>query len=520
VSRSDQGPTTEPSSVVAGRRALSPTPAPVAAGRHALHGTVRVFLAEALFLPTALVSTGYLTRHLGTGGYGYFALAATAVAWIEWSITSAFARATFKYVADAVDWRGVGTTVVRLYLVTSVVAALLLWALSEPAAAMLGDPVLARYLRIFAIDIPIFGLAQAHRNILIGLGEFGARALASAGRWTSRLLLIVLFVALGWSVEGAILGSIGASVVELAIARFYVRPPLTGWTDFPARRLVGYAAPLFLFGLSVRLLDRIDLFALGALNGSATESGIYAAAQNLALIPGIFAGSFSPLLLATVSRQLQAGGEGEGHAKQLGVNAMRTPFLLLPFAALAAGAAPEVVRLIFGRAFLAAAPLLGPLLLGATALATLSLTTAILTAVGRPGWTFALAGPLVPLALLGHLIAIPRWGALGAATVSALVASIGALASTMAVYRVWAVLPPAATVGRTLLVSAAAFALAAAWPASGAILIVKLAALSVVVAVLLFALGEFSAHDLAAARSALAPRGRSAPAARPATGIG
>jgi O-antigen/teichoic acid export membrane protein len=485
-------------------------PAPSAAGRHALHGTVRVFLAEALFMPTALLSTAYLTRRLGTEGYGFFALAATAVAWIEWSITSAFARATFKHVADAGDWRGVGTTVVRLYLGTSVVAALLLWALSEPAAALLGDPALARYLRLFAIDIPIFSLAHAHRNILIGLGDFSARALAGAGRWASRLALIVLFVALGWSVEGAILGSIGASVVELAIARAYVRPPLTGHTDFPASRLVGYAAPLFLFGLSMRLLDRLDLFALGALRGSATDSGIYAAAQNLALIPSIFAGSFSPLLLATVSRQLQSGGERD--AKRLGVNAMRAPFLILPFAALAAGAGPEVVGLVFGRAFLPAAPLMGPLLFAATALVTMSVTTAVLTALGKPGWTFALAGPLIPLALIGHLVAIPRWGAIGAAIVTALAATAGAVASTIALYRVWAIVPPPATVARAVVATVLAYALAAAWPAGGVVLVVKLATLGVLVTLTLLALGEFSGEDLAAVRSAVRLRGRRAPA--------
>jgi O-antigen/teichoic acid export membrane protein len=268
----------------------------------------------------------------------------------------------------------------------------------------------------------------------------------------------------------------------------------------------------------MRLLDRVDLFALGALSGSATVSGIYAAAQNLALIPGIFAGSFSPLLLATVSRQLQGGGED--HAKRLGVNAMRAPFVILPFAALAAGAAPEIVRLVFGRAFLAAAPLLAPLLLAATALVTMSVTTAVLTALGRPGWTFALAGPLVPLALVGHLLVIPRWGSVGAATVTAAAAALGAVASTLAVHRVWSVLPPARTVVRGLVVSVLAYVLAAAWPASGAMLVVKLGALSALVVVALLALGEFSANDLAAARVAVQLRGRPVRPAGPAANVG
>src|SRR5205809_765178 len=83
--------------------------------------------------------------------------------------------------------------------------------LSGPIAALLGTPALTGRLRLFAGDIPLFCLAQAHRNILVGLGEFQQRALAAAARWTSRLVLVLLFVGLGWSIDGAILGSIGAS---------------------------------------------------------------------------------------------------------------------------------------------------------------------------------------------------------------------------------------------------------------------------------------------------------------------
>jgi hypothetical protein len=41
-----------------------------------LDGTIRVFLAEALFLPTGLLTTAFLTCRLGPEGYGLFLLAA------------------------------------------------------------------------------------------------------------------------------------------------------------------------------------------------------------------------------------------------------------------------------------------------------------------------------------------------------------------------------------------------------------------------------------------------------------
>ncbi|WP_155823839.1 hypothetical protein [Gloeocapsa sp. PCC 7428] len=46
-----------------------------------------IFLAEAL-LPTGIVTAGFLTWQFDPEGYGLFTLAATLIAWVEWSVTS------------------------------------------------------------------------------------------------------------------------------------------------------------------------------------------------------------------------------------------------------------------------------------------------------------------------------------------------------------------------------------------------------------------------------------------------
>src|SRR6266545_6524297 len=182
--------------------------------RHTLDGTLYVFLAEALLLPTGLLTVAFLTRKLGPDYYGLYTLAATLVAWVEWSIASLFSHATIKFVGEAEDWRPVGTVMMRLQLAVSGVAAVLLWLLATPLARLLNELVLATYLRLFALGIPLSSLACVHRHLLIGIGGFRPRAFASASRWIARLLLIVVLVALDLSVPGAILGSIGASLVE------------------------------------------------------------------------------------------------------------------------------------------------------------------------------------------------------------------------------------------------------------------------------------------------------------------
>ncbi len=471
----------------------------------ALADTVRIFAAEGLAIPTGLLTAAFLTRRLGPEGYGLFTLAATVVAWVSWSLGSIFARSTVKLIAEAHDWRPVAATLVRAHLAAALAGGVVLALLAGPLAAVLGEPSLAASLRLFALDVPIFGLALAHRNILIGTGGFAARAVAATGRWTARLLLIVALVAAGLSVTGAILGSIGASLTELAICRRYVRPPWRSEGSLAARDLWEYMLPLFFSGLSLRVFDRLDLMALKALGGTAQQAGFYGAAQNAALVPGIFTLSFSPLLLARLSRAFREGRDES--ARTDAREALRTVVCLLPLAGLVAGSAPEITSLVFGARFLPAARPLALLIFAATGLVLVSVSTTILIARGRPRWTLALTAPLPVVALGGHLVMIPRLGMLGAALVTTGVACLAAVAAVLSVRWVLGVAPPVASLAKSAVLGAVAYGAAALWPTPGALVVLKLALVAGALALALVALGEAGPADLSRARALLRRQG-------------
>src|SRR5262245_12335013 len=270
-----------------------------------MRGGFRVLLAESLLIPSGLLTAAYLGRRLGPDGYGIFMVASALVAWVEWGLTGLFARASVKFVAEAADWRPIGSTIASVHLALAAAAAVLLAASAGGIAAWLDTPALAAPLRLFAMDIPLFCLAQAHRSILVGTGNFQARALAAALRWVSRLLLVILCVELGLSIHGAVLGSIGASLVEVVVSRRVVRPTLSVRATLGAGRLWSAVAPLLVSAVALRLYDRLDLVALTALGGTPEQAGHYSAAQNLALLPSLVGISFAPLLLATLSRALR-----------------------------------------------------------------------------------------------------------------------------------------------------------------------------------------------------------------------
>ena len=466
-----------------------------------LSGVVRVFLAEALILPTGIILAVFLTRRLGPGDFGLLVLAATLVAWAEWTVVAFFGRATIKLVSEAKDWLPLGAGVLRLHLIVSGAMVLVLWLLAEPISRLLHEPVLASYLRLFCLDIPLFALGRTHRQILIGVGRFKQRAIASAWGWISKLVLIVLLVELGLGVEGAILGVIGASLIELIVSRCYIRLPLFDKVTLPGREFWSYAGPLLLVALSLRLYDKLDLLLFKYLGATAAQAGIYGAAQHVSLASGIVALSLSPLLLSTLTQTLRA--RNNSLAGELGRNSMRTVIMLLPFAGMVAGAAPEVVGLLFGRRFLDSAPLLALLIFAALGLVMVSVTTAILTAAGRPGLTLVVSGPLVPVAIAGYLLLIPKLGAIGAAGVTTGAAILAAATTILTVYIVCRTSPPRGTLFRSLLICGIAYALAAFWTTPGFLLLLKLGVVGVTIPLLFLLLGELSGAEISWTRGVI-----------------
>ena len=129
------------------------------------------------------------------------------------------------------------------------------------------------------------------------------------GALDARLVLVVIFVVLSGSPAGAIWGTVCASLVELMVCRFYVRPALFARASYPLRSLCGYALPLVASALCMSLYSRLDLPMLKSLGGTAADAGVYGVAQNLALLPTLFSYAFAPALLSTLARALREGDE-------------------------------------------------------------------------------------------------------------------------------------------------------------------------------------------------------------------
>jgi len=489
-------------------------------------GAVWSFLAEALALPVGLVTAGFLTRRLGADGYGLYTLAMAQVGWVEWTLASLFARATIQSISTAVadaeadtadtagGWRPAAEAALWLHVAAGTLSAILLLLLAPATATLLGERRLTLWLCLLALDVPVFAAAYAHRNILTGIGRYRARASLSAARWIGRLLLVLAGALLFGPLPGAVAGSIGASVIELAVARRWIRPALRRAPGFSLRRYLDFALPLFLCAAALRLYDRLDLLTFKALGATAAQAGVYGAAQNLAVVPGLFAMALSPLLLSSLNRAHRSADPAA--APSLLRLALRGLFaLLLPMSGVVAAVCPEIVQTIFGPHFAAAAPILAWLFCGGIGMAVVSACTAALTVGGCARAAAWLAFGMVLLAAPLYLLAV-RSGPVAVAAVCCLTAWAGAAAGLALTRHSWKVILPGFSLLRGATAGLVAFWVGSRWSAAEPVLLLgKLVALAFVLTpAVLLVLGELTAAERQQSMALLLRglRWRSAPA--------
>ncbi len=477
-----------------------------------LGGVIVTLVAEGIALPAGLITAMVMTRGLGPEIYGRFTVVATTLAITEWLLIAVLARAVVKFVAEADDWRPVAGTSFRMYALSGLAIGAAFWALAGPIAAVLDDPILAGYFRLFAVQIPIFAAGAAGRNVLAGQARYREQAMASAVGWTGRVVFIVLFIQLGFGIEGAILGSVCGTLAGTVTAVALVGGALWGPGGLPVRQLLQLALPAFLAMLAARLLDQVGLIALQVLTDVEAEVGYYGAAMNVLLVTGVVGAAVTPVLISTVTAARYRDDREQVQLASTG--AIRFGLALFPFAAIIAGASLELSTLLFGPDFQAAAGPMAALIVAAVARANIVIVSAVLIAVDR-AWTSALiALPLPLVALAAQALVIPAYGGLGAAVVTMSVALAAAVVSVLVARRAIGAPAPVATVLRSAVLSALGYLLALGWATPGFFVLLKLGVLSAGILGAFLMSGELSAQELRTLGNTVLT-GRRTPPARP-----
>lgn len=419
--------------------------------------------AEFLVFPAGIITAAFLTRALGAEVYGQLSLIFALIALPAWTASTAVSgRAAVKLISGATDPLGTSSLILTANLGTGVLVASIFALLAWQIANLVGQAALGPFLLLASVEIVMLPISRAHREILTGYGHYQEAGLAVAVFHISRLFGVVLLVLAGFNLVGVIAANVLARAAEIIWCRRYVRPHLSRGSSVTWRDLFGILPGVLIWALCLQTFNNAPLIALGIFKTSEAEMGYYAAAQNLAVAPGLLSLAVAPILIAAIVRS----GVGSQPAQRLAQSSLRIACGLCATAAPVAAGAPGLVATIFGKAFAPAAPLFAWLIIGGVGSLLLSLVAAQLVAAGKYFIPLTIMVPMVAASLVAQALLIPSMGALGAA-LSVGLCGFAAGACAILFLAPTEVQPPPYLVAVSALSGTIGFAIASAIPSHG-----------------------------------------------------
>lgn len=209
---------------------------------------------------------------------------------------------------------------------------------------------------ILSIGLPIYFVQGVDRGILQGQMRFGILSLSYQAEMWVRLATAVLFVAIGWSINGAVGGITLSFFATWLVARkaksgLDKRNALTGGEKTAVKL---FAWPVIISQLSQILINNSDILIVKRFFIS-EEAGLYAALALIGRIVFFATWSVVTVLFPIVAQKHQ---KGEPHRHMLAISlglVGAISFIIL----LAALIMPEfIINILFGPAYLSVAPLL------------------------------------------------------------------------------------------------------------------------------------------------------------------
>lgn len=269
---------------------------------------------------------GYLTRmtlarFLGPGGMGLVYLAASVSGILVTVSIFGLPAAIKKYVSQfkAKDElgkvKGVITSSLKISFPLSLLAGISLFVSSDwLATSIFHKPVLSIALKIFAISIPFRVLLKTTNSSMKGFqiikyDIYNRRIIEPL----SKLLLVLLFIFLGYKVAAGAMGYTAGFIVATLLSLFFLERKVFSVIKTKIksvslkRKLIKYSWPLMLTGIIWTIVGQVDTLMIGSLIKEAEPLGIYQAAlptsKFLFVVPAALSSLFLPIISNLLSKE-------------------------------------------------------------------------------------------------------------------------------------------------------------------------------------------------------------------------
>jgi len=398
-------------------------------------GTLYLMIANGVFAISGYIIHFVLGRYLGPSEYGVFGIVLAMITNVTALLTSGFPQGAARYIAeDNSQTNGIVRSANRIQLVFCFVVTVIYVILAKFIADLLKDPALSSVIMFSALAVPAYALFSIYSSgYLNGLKKFGPQAVSSLISSVSKIIMVFVFVMLGFGIQGAILGYILAAFLGFLVSWRQLGMRAGSKGNFSWRKLTGFGIPATAFALCFLFLMSVDLLAVKALGRSAAEVGYYTAAGTIARIFYFIFISLAATILPAISRSTSINNIDltRSYIRQ----SMRYMLMILiPAVFIINATSSDLVSLVYSfRYFEAAAPL-NILVFGLALLSVFYVMASIIMGAGKPVVVFFIALPLVGVDVGLNILLIPSSGISGAAWATTITGTLGLVASMVYVF--------------------------------------------------------------------------------------
>ncbi|MEK7728426.1 MAG: oligosaccharide flippase family protein [candidate division KSB1 bacterium] len=383
--------------------------------------TILLLLSQTIVLASGLAVNLGLARLLGVVEYGNYGLVISVLVVIEIFVIAGIPEVIQKFGGEQPEAMA---QLVRQTLRWQMLYTVLLYGglwLATPL--LVRDESLIALLRIAGLDIIVYGLYKYFLGVQNGLHRFQPYSWLGIIYALSRAIAILGLVALGFSVQGALIGNIIASCAGLLFALFWYRPPRVETAPMPVR-YGAWALQNVLYSFGLNTLFAIDLWLIKYFL-SEHEVGLYVSVSVLAKLSYLMSIAVSVMLLPSLARA--TAQQQEQRSEELIRDTLRYLLIFLTLLNLVVALfAKEIIALLFGAQFADAANVLVWLMAGHSCITLMAVSNTVMIARNMMHTCFVRVLALVALDVALNFALVPRFQLLGGALATSLVGVLGA----------------------------------------------------------------------------------------------
>jgi O-antigen/teichoic acid export membrane protein len=386
-------------------------------------GAIEAFVLHAVGFGLLFAMHTALGREVGPRGYGMFSYAFALSSLLAALVPLGWPTALMRFVAQYVEqqeWGLLRGALRRSYQITFLSAAVATVALLGISYLNLVSPDLNTSLRFSAVLLPLLAFVGLRRRALQGLRRIKS-SIVPEEIVIPLLVLVGLYLLNVSSALGALLLYTGAVVCSFFLGNFLLLRSLpeeerAAKPEYATRAWMAVTLPMLLGGLGTVIMNRTDVIVLGALL-DAQSVGLYSAALRFAMLNTFLMTVVNIVVPQAVAAAFHGGRFGQTRA-------------IVKWATLisVAGALPLFLVMLlfpgfllgfFGQEFTEADGLLRVLAFGQFVNAATGPIGQALLMTGRQrifAWT---TGTMAICNVIGNLLLVPLYGAVGSAWVTA-----------------------------------------------------------------------------------------------------